>query len=185
MKSNPLKKVMGRNRFKFHEEHYPYFITHSVVGGVSIFDDPLIAKIVLDSMKFMNTEFKVKIYAYVIMHHHVHLIVEAEDIVDKIRKFKSYTARRILDSLKERNRSIIQHRIKQARVTQKVESQYQLWQEGSHPIQIDSDKKMESCIEYIHYNPVNAGFVEKPECWCHSSVRAYLGTKTNEFCSVY
>ena len=80
---------MGRSRFKFHEEHYPYFITHSVVGGVSIFDDPLIAKIVLDSMKFMNTEFKVKIYAYVIMHHHVHLIVEAEDIVDKIRKFKS------------------------------------------------------------------------------------------------
>lgn len=36
---------------------------------------------------------------------------------------------------------------------------------GSHPIQVDNDKKMNSCLEYIHYNPVNAGFVQKPEYW--------------------
>jgi len=119
------------------------------------------------------------------MHHHVHLIVEAENIVDKIRRFKSYTARRIIDALEERNRSIILHRLKQARVTNKEESGNQLWQEGSHPIQIDSDKKMRSCVEYIHYNPTNAGFVERAENWCYTSVRAYLGTNTNEFNTVY
>ncbi len=176
---------MGRSRFKFHEEHYPYFITHSVVGGISIFDDPLIASIVLDSLKFLNTEFKMKINGYVIMHNHVHLAVEAKDIVEKIRRFKSFTARKIVDCLEERGRSIILQRIKQARVTQKVESQYQLWQEGSHPIQIDSDKKMQSCLEYIHYNPVNAGFVERPEYWHYSSVEAYLGKEVNEIITVY
>ncbi len=165
---------MGRSSFKFHEDHYPYFITHSVVGGISIFDDPSITRIILDSLTFISVELKVKIYGYVIMHHHLHMIIEAEDIVNKIRRFKSYTARKILDYLTERNRVIILHRIKQARVTQKMESEYQLWQEGSHPIQVDSEEKMNSCLEYIHYNPVNAGFVEKPEYWRNSSILNYL-----------
>lgn len=176
---------MGRSRFKFHEEQYPYFITQSVIGGISIFDDPIIARIVLESLKFLNTEFNVTIYAYVIMHHHIHLIVQTEDIADKIRRFKSFTARRILDSLEERNRSLLLKKIKLARVTKKVESQYQLWQEGSHPVQIDTEKKMHSCIEYIHYNPVCAGFIEKPEYWCYSSARTSVEMETDSICTVF
>jgi hypothetical protein len=61
-----------------------------------------------------------------------------------------------------------------SRVTELGQSEYQCWQEGSHPIQIDSDKKMTSCLDYIHYNPVKAGFVLKPEDWRYSSIFNYL-----------
>ena len=30
-------------------------------------------------------------------------------------------------------------------------------------------------IEYIHYNPVKAGLVDRPEYWRYSSARNYLG----------
>ena len=28
-------------------------------------------------------------------------------------------------------------------------------------------------IDYIHYNPVKRGYVDKPECWKYSSVRNF------------
>ncbi|WP_169331278.1 REP-associated tyrosine transposase [Balneola vulgaris] len=181
----PNKKLMGRSRFKFHEDHYPYFITYTVVGGVPIFDDPILSKVIIDSLKFMTAEFEIVLYSYVIMHNHIHMIVESNSIAEKIRRVKSFTARKIIDSLEFRNRSNILYRIKLFRVTFKESSQYQFWQEGSHPIQINNDKKLISCIEYIHNNPVKAGFVEKPEHWLYSSARAYKGLETDPICTLY
>jgi hypothetical protein len=31
------------------------------------------------------------------------------------------------------------------------------------PFKLTVIKKLQSCLDYIHYNPVNAGFVERPE----------------------
>ena len=176
---------MGRSRFKFHEDYYPYFITNSIVGGVSVFDDPPIAEIILDSLHFIQQNFEVIVFGYILMHNHMHMIVQAEELSDQIRKFKSFTARKVLDSLAERNRSILLNRIAQARVTKKKESDYQLWQEGSCPKQIDGEHKMRSFLEYIHYNPVQVGFVERPEYWRYSSVRAYLGTEFNDLVTIF
>ena len=38
-------------------------------------------------------------------------------------------------------------------------------------------RKMEAFMEYIHFNPVKAGFVHKPEHWRYSSAVNYLGKK--------
>ena len=54
------------------------------------------------------------------------------------------------------------------------ESQFQVWQESSHPEAIYSDDFARQKIEYIHFNPVKAGLATKPEDWPHSSARAYL-----------
>ena len=108
---------MGRSRFKFHEEHYPYFLTHTIVDGVPLFDDPILAEIILDSLAFIQNEFQLRLYAYVLMHNHLHIIVEGSDVSEKIRKFKSYTAREIIRSLEQRNRTILLSRIKQGRVS--------------------------------------------------------------------
>ncbi|RNC79880.1 MAG: hypothetical protein ED557_12130 [Balneola sp.] len=69
--------------------------------------------------------------------------------------------------------------IKKARVTKKVESDYQVWQEGSYPKQIDTEIKMTNYLQYIHYNPVKAGFVDSPEDWRYSSMRNYLGIESD------
>ncbi len=36
---------------------------------------------------------------------------------------------------------------------------------------------MERCLEYIHQNPVKAGYVEKAAHWKYSSARDYEGEK--------
>jgi putative transposase len=40
---------------------------------------------------------------------------------------------------------------------------FQLWQQDNHPIQLNTATMAHQKLDYIHYNPVKAGIVEKPE----------------------
>ncbi len=53
-------------------------------------------------------------------------------------------------------------------------SKYQVWQEGSHPEAIYTEKFARQKVDYIHMNPVRAGIVKTPGEWPYSSARAYL-----------
>ena len=53
----------------------------------------------------------------------------------------------------------------------------QFWQQNSKPIEIWTDKVINQKIEYIHMNPVAAGFVDQPEDWLYSSARNFAGRK--------
>jgi len=57
----------------------------------------------------------------------------------------------------------------------KTESDYQAWEEGSHPQLIETDAVMRQKLDYIHQNPVKRGYVDLPEHWRYSSARNYAG----------
>ena len=42
-------------------------------------------------------------------------------------------------------------------------SEFQLWQQDNHPIQLPTFKIAHQKLDYTHYNPVVSGIVEKPE----------------------
>ena len=52
---------------------------------------------------------------------------------------------------------------------------FQFWQQHSHPIELNTAAIIEQKLAYIHLNPVDAGFVDVPECWTYSSARDYAG----------
>ena len=54
---------------------------------------------------------------------------------------------------------------------------YQFWQAGFHPIELVSTAFMEQKLDYIHKNPVEAGYVAKPENYLYSSAIDYAGGK--------
>jgi hypothetical protein len=60
------------------------------------------------------------------------------------------------------------------RAAHKVESEYQLWQEGSHPQAILSNEMILQKLEYLHNNPVKRGLVASPEHWLYSSAHEWL-----------
>ncbi len=47
----------------------------------------------------------------------------------------------------------------------KTRSEYQEWQEGSHPKQIANDEMMRQKLEYMHNNPVKRGYVDEAVQW--------------------
>ena len=45
---------------------------------------------------------------------------------------------------------------------------FQLWQQHNHPIELSDPKTAWQKLDYIHDNPVEAGFVENEEDWLYS-----------------
>lgn len=168
---------MGRSRYIIHEDYYPYFISSSIVGGIPLFMDPDIAKILLDALCYLQEVNHVILYGYVIMPNHVHLIVEGKMLSAKIRTFKSFTGRSIVDHLKLYSHTILLEQLKSYRIKNHHDSEYQVWQEGFHPKQLYSLNVARQKMDYIHYNPVKAGFVEAPNHWRYSSAANYEGGK--------
>ncbi|MEX2139221.1 MAG: transposase [Pirellulales bacterium] len=164
-----------RTRYKIYDNCYPHFATCSIVGWLPVFVRPQLVEIVLDSWRFLMTHDRMQLYGYCVLENHLHFIASSHDLSDQIGDFKSYTARRIIDWLIEHNDRRLLHYLEMEKRDHKQDRDYQLWQEGSHPQQIDSDEMMWQKLEYTHNNPVRRGYVDDPLHWRYSSARNYAG----------
>lgn len=59
----------------------------------------------------------------------------------------------------------------------KSNQEFQLWKRNYHPIEITSRRFFDEKVEYIHQNPVKAGFVHEPQEYVYSSAVNYAGRK--------
>jgi REP element-mobilizing transposase RayT len=89
--------IMGRTRYHIYDPSMPHFHTCTIVGWIPIFTRPETTQIILDAFRYMQTHHDVVFHAYVILENHLHFIAKAEPAI--IQRFKSYTARRIIDYL--------------------------------------------------------------------------------------
>ena len=48
-------------------------------------------------------------------------------------------------------------------------------QQHNHPIELNTNNKIDQRVSYIHNNPVKAGYVARPEHWRYSSATNYVG----------
>lgn len=124
------------------EEHFPYFITCSIMFGLPIFSNPQAAQMVMENLRFLQQHRGVTIYAYVVMENHLHAILQGEDLARKISQFKSYTARKIIDLFKQYSHSEWLKRLGTIKPRRRVDREYQLWQRGFYPKQVFCDKVM-------------------------------------------
>lgn len=129
----------------------------------------------LNALKYHRQQSGLKIHAYCLMENHFHLIADHDDLSKCIQSINSFTAKNILDILQEQNNLILLKQLKFSKLKGKRESVYQVWQEGFHPKTIFNEKMMEQKINYIHYNPVERGYVDLPQHWRYSSARNYEG----------
>jgi putative transposase len=166
---------MARSRYHFIPGQTPHFLTVTVVNWIPLFSSPPLAQILLDSLSFLHQQDRLTLYAYVILENHLHLIASATNLSKEIGDFKSFTARRIIDYLRAKRAERVLAQLAFAKLHHKTNSQYQLWQEGTHPQQIQGIEMMRQKIDYIHYNLVKRGYVDEPVHWRYSSARNYAG----------
>ena len=166
---------MGRSRYKIYEPTHPYFITCTVLHWIPIFTRTQSTDILFDSLKFLQKSDNLKITAYVILENHLHMIVSSDDISKTMAKFKSYTAKELINLLKKSNAKTILEQLAFYKKAHKTETTYQVWQEGIQPKLIVDEKMMIDRINYIHNNPIKRGYVEEAKHWRYSSARDYEG----------
>ena len=166
---------MGRSRYKIYEATHPHFITCTILHWIPIFTNKESVGTVLDSLQYLQKSDNLKIYSYVILENHLHMVASSNDIAKSIKKFKSFTAKELLTLLKKKNVKTILDQLAFYKKAHKTDTEYQVWQEGMHPQLIQNEQIMIEKIEYIHNNPLKRGYVDEAKHWRYSSARDYEG----------
>jgi len=166
---------MTRTRYRIFETEFPYFLTCTSVGWLPVFTRKEAVEIIFDSWRYAQRERHFNLFGYVILENHLHLIGSSPELSVVMQGFKSYTARQIVDLLERRAAHVLLRQLRAHKLRHKVQSEYQVWQEGSEPKQIGTEEVMWQKLEYMHNNPVERGYVDDPLHWRYSSARNYAG----------
>jgi len=148
-----------------------------VLYWIPLFTRKESVEILLESFRYLQEHDQLKIYAYVILENHLHLIAQSNDIAQSMARFKRHTARRLLELLQKNNVTTILDQLAFYKKAHKSDREYQVWQEGIQPKLIQSDTMMINKINYIHHNPVKRGYVDEASHWRYSSARVYDGER--------
>jgi REP element-mobilizing transposase RayT len=138
-----------------------YFITPTIQNWYYLFDRHHRWQILCDSLKFCQVNKGLKIYAYVFMLNHAHLVIQSPDVIGFLRDFKKFTSKKLIENLREFEPQVL--------ALFKKKQGYQFWMEDNQPKIIETEKFALQKINYIHNNPVVKGYVAKPEYWRWSS----------------
>ncbi len=167
------------NSYQIKDQNATYFLTFQVVGWVDVFSRKTYRDMIIESLQYCIKNKGLLVYAYVLMTNHMHLIVRSAtgNLSDAIRDFKSFTSQQILkeiennpvESRKDWMKLVFHYH---AKFNKRVASQ-QLWTHNNHAVELTNAEMLDSRLNYIHENPVKAGWVDEAIDYVYSSARNY------------
>ena len=172
------------NAYQIQDQDRPYYLTFQVVGWADIFSRKLYRDIILDSLKYCRKSKGLNLFAYVIMTNHMHVIMQSRvgDLSGLVRDFKKFTSKAILQEVNENKqesrREWLEMVFRYHAKYNKRANEMQLWTHENHAVELSTNDMIDSRLEYIHENPVRAGWVENAEDYLYSSARNYAGLPT-------
>ncbi|MBD3169440.1 MAG: hypothetical protein GF307_08150 [candidate division Zixibacteria bacterium] len=130
-----------------------------------------------NSINMTREKYNLDVWAYVLMPNHVHLLIYPNSF--------DYNVSLILKSIKQSTSQKIKSRVQNSglKLPGLIENmisgkEFRFWQRGGgYDRNIYEMNLINPIIEYIHYNPVRKGWVDKPEDWKWSSAGFYIEGK--------
>jgi putative transposase len=136
---------------RFHESGQSHFLTFSCYQRRPNFASPNIYTLFIECLERMRLRCEMRIYAYVVMPEHVHLLVSepgTEILADAMHFLKlSFTKR--------------------------LRRPGSFWQKRHYDRNIRDAAEFDEKLGYIHLSPVKRGLVKEPAEWEWSSFRHY------------
>jgi putative transposase len=168
-------------KYKFHNKEGLYFVSFAVVYWIDVFVREDCFRIVVDSLDYCRKNLGLEIYCWCIMSSHIHLIIRAKENNPEvlIGRFKEHTSKQlqkfIESNSQESRKEWILWMMEKAGLKGSNVKKRQLWQHNNKPIELWSSDVIDQKVDYIHNNPVQAGFVVEPWHWKYSSAIDYSG----------
>jgi REP element-mobilizing transposase RayT len=156
----------------FHIYRGLYFTTATVLNFYPLFITSKTVNAILSALDFLTQNNRAVVYSFVIMPNHLHLIwqvLEPYALTQVQHSLLSFSAKRILNSLKER-----EPEIDILFIVDKSDRNYQVWQRNALSIPIYYNAVLKQKLNYIHLNPVRAGLVKDAEDFTLSSYKSYI-----------
>ncbi len=161
-------------KYKFKDNDKLYFVTLTINKWIDLFIRNEYKNIFLESITYCQKTKGLEIYGWVIMTSHIHMIIGSnkENLSNILRDLKKYTSKKIKEFLFSINIESRKEWFLKLLVDNK--GNFRLWLPENHPIELDNNKIIDQKLDYIHKNPINAGFIEKEEDWLYSSAKDYF-----------
>jgi putative transposase len=139
-----------------------FFITLTVKNWYYIFDRHNRWEIIADSLEYCQRKKGLKLFGFVFMLNHIHLVIMSDDALGFVRDFKKFTSKKLRENIELTEPSIVELFLNE-------DGSYNFWKSNNMPKVINSEKFLLQKIEYIHNNPVRKRYVDKAEDWHWSS----------------
>ncbi|HEY3975585.1 MAG TPA: transposase [Candidatus Sulfotelmatobacter sp.] len=104
------------------------------------------------ALERVRRSFRLRVYGYVVMPEHVHLLISEPErgvLADALKSLKQGVSRRLIGDAEH------------------------FWQKRYYDFNVRDHAQFVEKLRYIHRNPVKAGLCERPEDWEWSSFRHY------------
>jgi putative transposase len=137
---------------RFHQAESLHFITFSCFHRLPFLATPEARETFETVLEETRARHQARIYAYVLMPEHVHLVVNEPPLIllaQFLKALKQVTSRKLRGPREK------------------------FWQERYYDSNIHGESARSEVIRYIHRNPVVRGLVERPEDWPWSTFRHY------------
>jgi len=121
-----------------------FFITAITYNRRCLFQTTANATLFIETLQHYRAEGFYKLYAYVVMPDHIHLLITTDDLADAMQRIKGGFSR-------------------------KLSSKFPVWQRGFTDHAVLNRDHFESRRDYIHQNPVRKHLVEHAEDYPYSS----------------
>jgi putative transposase len=157
---------------------WPQFYTATILNWKHILEEDKYKNIIVESLQFCVKENKVKLYAFVVMSNHIHLVWQQISPTTRTKlqhSFMTFTAQKIKEDL-QKNIPIL---LESFKVNAK-DRMYQIWERNPLTVDLFLPKVFHQKIEYVHYNPIKAGLCTTAEDYYYSSAKFYA-TGIDEF----
>ncbi|MGL4412363.1 MAG: REP-associated tyrosine transposase [Bacteroidales bacterium] len=171
-------------KYKFNNSEGIYFVSFATVNWIDVFTRREYKDIIVDSLNYCIEHKGLIVYSWVIMSNHVHLVIESKNnaLNDILRDLKRHTAKSILNAIQdnpqESRKDWMIWLFQRSGSKNSNNEKFQFWQQHNQPIELSCDSSaIDSTIDYIHDNPVKAGFVDDPIYYPYSSAIDFAGGK--------
>lgn len=153
-----------------------YFSTYTNLNWLPVLQEDFHKNIVLNSLKFLVENGRIKLYGFVIMPNHIHLIWKIDDkleLKNVQRDFLKFTAQQIRFNLIETNDRILDDLIVDSK-----DRKSQIWERNGFSFMLNNPATTIQKLNYIHKNPIKEkwNLAEAPENYYYSSAKFYETT---------
>ena len=162
----------------FEQQHLSFF-TATILSWQHLLEADKYKNIIIESLRFLVDKKRVKIYGFVIMPNHIHLLWRIEPPFkqeDVQRDFLKFTAHQIKKDLKMNDLTTLAL----FKSTQ-ADRKYQIWERNPLSIYCYSLEVILQKLAYIHQNPVKEKWKLSvlPEEYYFSSASFYMKNQTD------
>ena len=170
-------------KYKFYNKEGLYFVSFATINWIDVFVREQYFQIMLQSLDFCRKNKGMEIYSWCIMPSHVHLIFRAQqanpgELLKSLKVFTSKSlSKTIEENLQESRKEWMITLMEEAGKKNSNVRYRQFWQQHNKPIELWSPDVIDQKVDYIHNNPLIAGFVTEAHHWKYSSAIDYSGGK--------